>query len=439
MEQNSQQKLNNDMSRLDAPKPARQEDETPRSIGGEIDVFLAQIDALAETLPLTTSAINNARAAAGREFNKFLQEECKTEKNTEKKTVYRYTGSQAPKFQRFQRRVQKPELAQILVPRGLFVAMISQFDAFLGALIRHMFQLQPGLLDSSERVLTLSQLSQFRTIAAAKEFIIEKEIESVLRDSHVEQFEWLEKKLNMPLRKQLPIWKVFVEITERRNLFVHTNGVVSRQYLHVCNTHSCAIPETATLGTSLPLTREYFTSAYECLLEIGVKLGQVLWRKLQPDELQDADANLSNVAYSLLFEGRYQLARVLLDFATQILPRHSSENARLRFVVNRAQAYKWTGEEENCRTILDAEDWTATDPKFRLAYAVLCDDFENAIEIVRQLGTSKDQEMDEHTYRDWPLFREFRKHPDFVSLFEQVFGEPLNRFVVEGPLPDKIN
>ncbi len=90
-------------------------------------------------------------------------------------------------------------------------------------------------------------------------------------------------------------------------------------------------------------------------------------------------------------------------------------------------------------TILDAEDWTATDPKFRLAYAVLCDDFENAIEIVRQLGKSKDQEMDEHSYRDWPLFREFRKHPDFVSLFEEIFAEPLNRFVVEGPLLDKIN
>ena len=154
MEQNSQQKLKNDMSRLDTPKPARQENETPRNIGTEIDVFLAQIDALAETLPLATSAINSARAAAGTEFNKFLKEECKSEGSTEGKTVYRYTGSQAPKFQRFQRRVQKPELAQILVPRGLFVAMISQFDAYLGALIRHMFQLQPGLLDSSGKVLT---------------------------------------------------------------------------------------------------------------------------------------------------------------------------------------------------------------------------------------------------------------------------------------------
>src|SRR2546423_10410038 len=39
------------------------------------------------------------------------------------------------------------------------------------------------------------------------------------------------------LRKDLPIWPVFVEVTERRNLFAHCSGKVSAQYLTVCDNH----------------------------------------------------------------------------------------------------------------------------------------------------------------------------------------------------------
>ena len=112
------------------------------------------------------------------------------------------------------------------------------------------------------------------------------------------------------------------------------------------------------------------------------------------------------------------------------LKKHSSEEARLRFVINRAQTYKWTGDEEGCKKILSAEDWTATDLKFRLALAVLRDDFVGANELVSQIG-AKDHSIDSHAYREWPLFKDFRKFPDFISLFEKIFGEPLNKFVVK--------
>ncbi len=426
-----------------AGKREKEESAAPKDIGAEIELFVNQIDALAETLPLATLAIQGVRTASRQELTNFLNEECEVVYTEGTKKSYRFGGGQALKFERFARRVQKAQQAQLLVPRGLFVALVSQFDAFVGGLIRQLFKLRPEFVNSSGRNLTFSQLAEFGSIEAAREFVIDKEIESVLRDSHADQFDWLEGKFNLPLRKDLSAWPSFIEATERRNLFVHTNGVVSRQYLEVCRKHTCQLPDNICLGQSLRLTREYFKAAYECFLEIGVKLGQVLWRKIQPGDIKKADTNLLSVTYNLIAEERYQLARVLLDFATEILKVHASEESRLTFVVNRAQTYKWTGDEEKCRDILNSEDWTATSLKFRLAYAVLRDDFEEANGIVKQIGKD-DPEVDRHAYREWPLLKGLRKSPEFGRLFEQIFGESLHRVIVQdtqqgGSDPERIN
>ena len=122
--------------------------------------------------------------------------------------TYSFDGGQRLKFQRFRQRVDRAELAQILVPRGLLVALVSQFDAYVGALIRQLFRLKSEILDTSGKTLTCSQLTEFESIESAREYVFEKEIESVLRESHAEQFGWLEAKFNLPLKKGLPAWPV---------------------------------------------------------------------------------------------------------------------------------------------------------------------------------------------------------------------------------------
>jgi hypothetical protein len=222
-------------------------------------------------------------------------------------------------------------------------------------------------------------VSGFSSIEDARNFVVDKEVESVLRKNHAEQFDWLENKFGLPLREGLKAWPVFIEVTERRNLFVHTNGIISHQYLDVCRRHSCSLGSDVCAGQSLSVPRTYFESAHECIFEIGVKLSQVLWRKLKPEDIEKADSNLVSVCYELLADGRYRIAKVLLDFAAETLKKYASEENRLTFVVNRAQAYKWSGEEEAVKNIVNEEDWSATSAKFQLAHAVLMNDLKTAV------------------------------------------------------------
>lgn len=184
------------------------------SIGDEVDLFIKQIDSLAETLPLTLIAIRVGYDQAYKKYTEFVEKYCETEIIDGDKTVNvppDYLG----RYARLRSRTEKASLAYEAVPRSFIVSLVSNYDAFLGGLIRNLFLMKPDTLSASDKNITFSELVEFGSVEDAREYMIEKEVETVLRKSHSEQFDWLENKFGLPLRKDLSIWPNFIEITER--------------------------------------------------------------------------------------------------------------------------------------------------------------------------------------------------------------------------------
>lgn len=308
----------------------------------------------------------------------------------------------------------------------LVVSLVSHYDYFLGKLLQHLFTLRPELLSAVDRQITFTELTDFPSIEAAREYVVEKEIETVMRKSHPDQFLWMETRFDLPLRTDLPIWPQFVELAERRNLFVHTGGVVSSQYLAVCAAHGVQQETDFAVGDVLEVSPSYFKNACSCLLEISTKLAQVLWRKIDPESMEIADRSLIEVTYELMEIENYELSKTLLDFGVNTLKRHSSDEDRRILLVNLAQSYKWLGEPETCNEILDEEDWSSCSDKFKLGVAVLHDEFDEAAKIMMRIGP--EGEVTEADYKTWPLFQEFRKSEQLESAFEEVFGKPFSTF-----------
>lgn len=307
-------------------------------------------------------------------------------------------------------------------PRALFVAMVSAFDAYLGRLLRGIFILKPELIHASQRSLSFAELVRFESIEAAKEHVIAEEIDSFLRNSHIDHFEWLEQRLSMSLRKDLPSWATFVEVTQRRNLYVHCNGIVSKQYLDICRNNGVAV-DGISLGSPLKIDVKYFRDAFSCLFEIGVKLAQVTWRKLAPSQLDAADEALNEVCCELLLNERYKLAHNLLTFATSTLKKHSCAFYRRIFVINLAVAAKFGNigfPPESFKT----EDWSDCAVSFSLAKAVLEDAFDQAAEIMKAIGPDN-KFVSRSAYHSWPLFKAFRETDQFRNTYKLLFGEEL--------------
>jgi hypothetical protein len=60
------------------------------------------------------------------------------------------------------------------------------------------------------------------------------------------------------------------------------------------------------------------------------------------------------------------IACVLLDFGKETSRKHSSEENRLRLIVNRAQAYKWDGKEDECKTNSRSRGLERNQPQVKL-------------------------------------------------------------------------
>lgn len=307
------------------------------------------------------------------------------------------------------------------LPEIAVIGLISVYDAYLSNLLRAVFNSHEELVFNSDREIKFSDLVKLGSIEEAKKQIIDTDVENVLRRSHHEQFEWMEKNFKMPLRKDLEVWPEFVELCERRNLLTHTGGVVSRQYLKNCENHGHK--GAGKLDEKLETKAEYFRKAVMIVSEIGLKLGHVLWRKFVPADREEADEELNQQALDLIVQRQYHLAERLLQLGTETFTKHPSDLVRRMMIVNRANALRLAKMKEKSLEILDKEDWSATATKFQICVAAVRDDQERLYELMRKEGQTGEVKADQ--YRQWPVFRRLLKEEKFAEVFMEVFGEPL--------------
>lgn len=386
----------------------------------ELDYYLKHIESLFSTLPLIMKLISATQKTSNESLNKFVDKLPKDKiEEKEGKTLYKIEIDQISRFNSLRDRTITANLSSKIIPRSFLISLISHYDSFISGLIRSLFLICPEKLNSSEKKFTYSELLQFENIEKAKEFIVDREVETILRDSHLEQIEWLENKFDIKLRVDLPSWPQFIEITERRNLFVHCDGKVSQQYINVCKKNNFVFTKEPKIGDILTVNKTYFNTAYEVMFELGVKLTHVFWSKFIPDEKEIAAKNITEITYNLIQKEQYALAIILLEFANKYLRKHKDFDKKV-YKINLAQAYKWSGNFEQCKKILEAEDWSACDQVFKMCASVLKDEFQIATDIMKEIGPKEDLV---ETYQEWPIFKEFRKSVEFLNAYKIVYGK----------------
>ncbi|MFF5382417.1 hypothetical protein [Pedobacter suwonensis] len=380
--------------------------------------FIRHIDSIHDTLPLTMMLFGSFAIQADKALTDFLEE--KTEKVIDKdgKPGIAIKPSDLKIFDALESNAAISALASKVIPSSLFVSLISQYDAFLNRLLRYLFELKPEILNGSDRNLTFSQLVEMSSISDAREYIIEKEVETVLRKSHSEQFDYLENKFKLNLRTNLPIWKSFIEITERRNLLVHCDGVVSSQYLSVCAQND--IESKSKVGQELKVSIEYFKSAYLTLYEICSKLTHTLWRKFLPEKLEDADDSLNTICYNLLISKSFKIADILLDFACK-QKAHFDDQSKSIFIINAALSKYLQNDDESALKCLNQKDWSSTGYTFKLAVSIISKKYDESFVLMRKIGA--DGEVKQSFYQEWPLFTKIREQEEFKSIYKELFND----------------
>lgn len=301
------------------------------------------------------------------------------------------------------------------------IGLVSRYDGLLGELTKQMFVDKPEILNSSDREFKASEILAYADFNEVKEVLVEKEIESLLRKSHIEQFQWLGNKLNIELKK-FKLFPEFVEIMERRNLFVHCNGLVSRQYLLECKKNNVTQPKDIKLGDRLTADFIYVRDTYKVLFQVGIMLGFVLWYKIKPEEGDSMMESLSQVAYDLIRDEEYELCLDVIDFAlaNKSWSKEINSAQQLVFRVNKALTFHLREMQKECEKITNSIDLTAAEPVYHLAVAVLNKDYDKAYNLMAKIG--KDENM-RVNYKVWPLFKKIRQEKAFIEKYKEIYCE----------------
>jgi hypothetical protein len=321
-------------------------------------------------------------------------------------------------------RIQTSKIGQTL-SRSLFIGSFSEFDAFIGELLKLIYAGKAELYKDIKREISFADLVNSDSVEAMKREMLEKEIDTFRRESYVEQFNILERKFSISLIK-FPEWPIFVEMSQRRNLMTHNDGIVSNQYLLVCDKAGYKFKKRPSIGEKLDVSPRYYFSTGRILSTVAFMLVYTLWRKIFPGESSQANDALTVAIYDILSDRKWGLATRLAEFSlTKEMTRDADDLGVKVRCVNHAIGLYRTGQKDACASFLASKDWSACLPDFKLAVAVLSDNVAEACKIILDIGKESTL-VRQSVYHEWPLFIDFKELPEFLEVYEKVYGAPFN-------------
>lgn len=119
-------------------------------INEALSSFLEDIDGIAFSVPITMLVISGSYQVARREYEEFVEQSCEKSERAGK-TMLSIPREKVRTYEKLSRRLDQTQSALEIIPRTFLVSLMSQYDAYLGRLVRAIFTIQPEKLNASER------------------------------------------------------------------------------------------------------------------------------------------------------------------------------------------------------------------------------------------------------------------------------------------------
>jgi hypothetical protein len=303
------------------------------------------------------------------------------------------------------------------------VALTSSYDSFIGDLLGIIIEKRPEIIQSSEKQLTMRQILAFASMDEAKSYVKKSIADEIMRDSRLQQIEWIRNRLNIKFDFSDPIFNEFAEICERRNLFTHTGGRATKQYIENCSKANVDVSNVK-IDDQLEVDGKYLRRAIDVYYEVGVKLGIIVWRQLESEHNSMAESFLADVGYNLILNKIYKLAQKMLEFGVK-MPSISKDRTKKLYIINLANAYKLDGSTDKATDELAKIDWSSVGLDFQICVAAIRDDVKMVAKLIRRIGPKGD--VDRENYIEWPVFQTVRNLPEFRQAYQEVFSIPFEQ------------
>ena len=304
-----------------------------------------------------------------------------------------------------------------------FVECITRFDVFLLNFMRKCFYAFPDRFGKQERNIQLSDLKELKSIDELKYKIIDDELDKIFRNSHKEQLNYINKTFGIDFMKAAPaLYSSFIEITERRNLYIHCNGQVSTQYIRVCKQEN-AKPASTQVKEKLPISLEYFIESNGVLLSFAIIIAFSMWLKLSKQDETDACNSIISISNQLLKQNRPQ---IVIDILNYIVTKSRKLQIQRKFV-NRfymylLRAYCKIDDKEAFEKTLKETDFSDVNQSIQLALVVLQGKYEEAFDLLKDIN-GNEKVLQKSKLAISEIFSDLILQDKFDKVYQEIYGE----------------
>ncbi|MGW3375155.1 hypothetical protein [Streptomyces hydrogenans] len=203
-----------------------------------------------------------------------------------------------------------------MLRKSLLVSAISTFEVLFGQLARIIYSVNSAALNDSDYAFTLQELANFSTLDDAREYLVERRISALMRDSIDAWDKWLKRSSGGLSMNDLPVeWPVIRESFARRNLIVHTGGVVNHLYTSVIQNLDLSEDARPAVGARLTVDEEYLNRVLQELLALGYVMVSAVGAKLHKGDSAAFDRGMVGAIESLAMKRTWRACAALCQYA----------------------------------------------------------------------------------------------------------------------------
>lgn len=293
--------------------------------------------------------------------------------------------------------------------RSALISLISTVEWYVASLLHTYFAQFKEAIGGKEKQMSLNDLKKIGSIDDAIKLLTEQKVEEILRGSFDDWITYLKETLKLSMAYLEQDNATLVECFQRRNLFVHNNGVVNNIYLAKV---PAEFRKGLKVGAPILIDQTYVDSLIRCFERVFLLIGAELWKKVAPKDLNRGET-LIDLGFRQLKREHWDVAEGVYFFLLQ--DKAQEEIIRLMAQINYWQCRKWRGKFDECKKEIEEFDFSAKDKKFELARIALLDKEKDFFALVSKLLRNKTISQDD--LFEWPLFKEMRKAKHFAKVY----------------------
>lgn len=308
-----------------------------------------------------------------------------------------------------------------ILSRSSFLMLNNYFEYLLSDLLSYHYNKYQKSLNEKKFTMNLKEINEFETIEEVTKALITKEVESMMVEMTFDELvEHFNTTLGISKEKDIISWDSITEFRERRHLIVHNSSIVNKKY--IVRTKN---PYNFNIGDTINIDTDYFKKSCGEFFLAGLLLSYNSWGKWDKETIDDAIEQMLDDSFDLLKNNDFDLVTRLTAYALKIEARTNEQaESLLRLKVNQLIAHKKLENTAILNKELRKIKTGTLSPLFKLAFAILADNFKIIPELVIQ--TKSLNEIDKNKYLEWPLFEFIRDNDSLNKEILEIIEEKPN-------------